>query len=222
VPVKPDEKVATEKIDVVPLVTRAPPRLNEATLLSAMEGAGKLIEDDDLREAMREKGLGTPATRAAIIEGLIAERYVHREGKDLTPTAKASADDAAAWPWRAWSSSAGADGGVGIQARADGARKASARYSTRDRRDDRAHVGQAKGYESDTIPGDFATLSNRCPSGLAKCTRNTRSSVQNPNCDFALKILGGRQIEPQEADALIMTERLLEGFRNWAGRSRRS
>ena len=48
----------------MPLVTRAPPRLNEATLLSAMEGAGKLIEDDDLREAMREKGLGTPATRA--------------------------------------------------------------------------------------------------------------------------------------------------------------
>ena len=63
-PVKPNEKVATDKVDVVPLVTKAPPRLNEATLLSAMEGAGKLIEDDDLREAMREKGLGTPATRA--------------------------------------------------------------------------------------------------------------------------------------------------------------
>ena len=63
-PVMPDEKVATEKVDVVPLVTRPPPRLNEATLLSAMEGAGKLIEDDELREAMREKGLGTPATRA--------------------------------------------------------------------------------------------------------------------------------------------------------------
>ena len=45
-----------------------------------MEGAGKLIEDEELREAMREKGLGTPATRAQIIEGLIAERYIYREG----------------------------------------------------------------------------------------------------------------------------------------------
>ena len=54
-----------------------------------MEGAGKLIEDDELREAMREKGLGTPATRASIIEGLISERYIHREGKELMPTAKA-------------------------------------------------------------------------------------------------------------------------------------
>ena len=61
----------------------------KATLLSAMEGAGKLIEDDELREAMREKGLGTPATRAQIIEGLIAERYIQREGKELAPTAKA-------------------------------------------------------------------------------------------------------------------------------------
>ena len=48
----------------VPLATQPPPRFTEATLLSAMEGAGKLVEDDELREAMREKGLGTPATRA--------------------------------------------------------------------------------------------------------------------------------------------------------------
>jgi DNA topoisomerase-3 len=54
-----------------------------------MEGAGKLVEDDELREAMEAKGLGTPATRAAIIEGLIREEYVHREGRDLVPTPKA-------------------------------------------------------------------------------------------------------------------------------------
>ena len=54
-----------------------------------MEGAGKLVEDEELREAMREKGLGTPATRAPIIEGLIAESYIYREGKELVPTAKA-------------------------------------------------------------------------------------------------------------------------------------
>jgi DNA topoisomerase-3 len=54
-----------------------------------MEGAGKLVEDDELREAMQEKGLGTPATRAAIIEGLINEKYMLREGREMIPTAKA-------------------------------------------------------------------------------------------------------------------------------------
>src|SRR5204862_256604 len=57
-------------------------------LLSAMEGAGKLVEDEELREAMREKGLGTPATRSAIIEGLIHDGYVHRQGRELIATAK--------------------------------------------------------------------------------------------------------------------------------------
>ena len=69
--------------------TKPPARFNEATLLSAMEGAGKLVDDDELRAAMREKGLGTPATRAQIIEGLISEKYLLRDGRELTPTAKA-------------------------------------------------------------------------------------------------------------------------------------
>jgi DNA topoisomerase-3 len=69
--------------------TKPPPRYTEATLLSAMEGAGKLVEDDELRAAMEAKGLGTPATRAAIIEGLIREEYVNRDGRELVPTPKA-------------------------------------------------------------------------------------------------------------------------------------
>lgn len=69
--------------------TKPPPRYTEATLLSAMEGAGKFVEDDELRAAMEAKGLGTPATRAAIIEGLIREEYVNREGRELVPTPKA-------------------------------------------------------------------------------------------------------------------------------------
>ena len=64
--------------------TKPPPRYTEATLLSAMEGAGKLVEDEDLREAMHEKGLGTPATRASIIEGLIYEKYLLRQGRDCS------------------------------------------------------------------------------------------------------------------------------------------
>ncbi len=69
--------------------TKPPPRFSEATLLSAMENSGKLIEDEDLADAMKERGLGTPATRAAIIEKLITDKYLVREGKELAPTGKA-------------------------------------------------------------------------------------------------------------------------------------
>jgi len=84
-----NEQVAVLEVAEQAHETKPPPRYTEATLLSAMEGAGKLIEDDDLREAMEAKGLGTPATRAATIEGLIREEYIHREGRELVPTPKA-------------------------------------------------------------------------------------------------------------------------------------
>jgi len=84
-----EEKVPVREIAAHANQTKPPPRYTEATLLSAMEGAGKLVEDDELREAMAAKGLGTPATRAATIEGLIREDYVHREGRELVPTPKA-------------------------------------------------------------------------------------------------------------------------------------
>ena len=69
--------------------TKPPARYNEATLLSAMEGAGKLLDDEDLADAMKDKGLGTPATRAQIIENLIAHKLVERDRRDLVPTARA-------------------------------------------------------------------------------------------------------------------------------------
>ena len=89
VPLEPKERVWANDVEVKGKATQPPPRFSEATLLSAMEGAGKLIEDEELREAMSERGLGTPATRAATIEGLIAEEYVHRNGRELQPTPKA-------------------------------------------------------------------------------------------------------------------------------------
>ena len=69
--------------------TKPPPRYTEATLLSAMEGAGKLVEDEELAEAMKERGLGTPATRADTIDGLINAKYMERAQRELIPTAKA-------------------------------------------------------------------------------------------------------------------------------------
>ncbi len=81
--------IICEKIDQEEHQTKAPPLYNEATLLSAMEHSGKMIEDEELAEAMKERGLGTPATRAAIIEKLINEKYIVREHRDLVPTGKA-------------------------------------------------------------------------------------------------------------------------------------
>ena len=68
--------------------TKPPPRYTEATLLSAMETAGKRIDDEELREAMKDSGLGTPATRAETIEVLIRREYIERAGKELQPTPK--------------------------------------------------------------------------------------------------------------------------------------
>jgi DNA topoisomerase-3 len=83
VPVTAGEAAAVASIEVIHEQTKPPARMTEATLLSAMEGAGKLIDDEALAEAMAERGLGTPATRAATIEGLIAQKYLAREGREL-------------------------------------------------------------------------------------------------------------------------------------------
>jgi DNA topoisomerase-3 len=69
--------------------TKPPPRYTEATLLSAMEGAGKLVDDEGLAEAMKERGLGTPATRADTIDGLVNQKYIERQQRELIPTPKA-------------------------------------------------------------------------------------------------------------------------------------
>jgi len=223
-PITGNERVATEKVDVVALVTKPPARFSEATLLSAMEGAGKAIEDDELREAMREKGLGTPATRAAIIEGLLTERYMYRDGRELIPTAKAfslmtllhglgvpelfSPELTAEWEFKL------AQMEHGKLAREAFMREIVAMT--------KHIVGQAKGFESDTIPGDFATLAVACP----KCGSEVHEKYKkfqciNPDCSFGLwKILAGRQIEPPEAEALIRDREIgpIEGFRSKQGR----
>jgi len=88
-PVAPGERAQVREVTVQAAQTRPPPRYTEATLLSAMEGAGRLVEDEELRAAMAARGLGTPATRAQIIEDLIAVKYVRRVGRELVPTFKA-------------------------------------------------------------------------------------------------------------------------------------
>ncbi|QTN33847.1 topoisomerase C-terminal repeat-containing protein [Akkermansiaceae bacterium] len=81
------EKAKADPVELIHEQTRPPARFTESTLLSAMEGAGKLlVNDEELREAMAERGLGTPATRAATIEGLIAQKYLLRDGRELHVT----------------------------------------------------------------------------------------------------------------------------------------
>ncbi|HVE49666.1 MAG TPA: DNA topoisomerase III [Casimicrobiaceae bacterium] len=224
-PVAQGERVATKSVDVIKLTTRPPPRYNEGTLLSAMEGAGKLIEDDELREAMREKGLGTPATRAQIIEGLIFERYVLREGKELIPTPKAfslmtllhglgvpelfSPELTAEWEYKL--------------AEMEHGRLPRMKFMREIVKMTKHIVAQAKNYESDTIPGDFATLSVHCP----KCGGEVHEKYKKfqciePSCDFGFwKILGGRQLSPSDAETLIREREVgpLDGFRSRLGRA---
>ncbi len=80
--------VQTREVELEDNQTKPPPRITEARLLSLMENAGKQVEDEELAEALSERGLGTPATRAEVIENLIAKGYAVRLGKALRPTAK--------------------------------------------------------------------------------------------------------------------------------------
>jgi DNA topoisomerase-3 len=82
------EQVETRRVESLRKETQPPRRFTEASLLGAMETAGKDIEDAELREAMKDSGIGTPATRAAIIERLIAVAYIEREGRALHATEK--------------------------------------------------------------------------------------------------------------------------------------
>ncbi len=82
------ETVETRSVESLRKETQPPRRYTEASLLAAMEGAGKDIEDDELREAMKESGIGTPATRAATIELLLYREYIEREGRALHATEK--------------------------------------------------------------------------------------------------------------------------------------
>jgi len=83
-----DEQVQTREIRSARKETKPPRRYSDASLLGAMETAGKLVEDDELREAMKDSGIGTPATRAAIIERLITVGYLERDGRALVATEK--------------------------------------------------------------------------------------------------------------------------------------
>jgi DNA topoisomerase-3 len=222
VPVARDEKVKTESVVANALVTKPPARYSEATLLSAMEGAGKLIDDEGLRDAMAGKGLGTPATRAAIIEGLLSEKYLLREGRELIPTAKA-------FQLMTLLHGLGVDELTEPELTGEWEYKLSQIERGKISRDEfmreiaqmaQIIVKRAKEYDNDTIPGDYATLKTPCPNCGGVVKENYRRFACT-KCEFSMtKVPGGRQFEIAEVEQLLAERTIgpLQGFRSKMGR----
>ncbi len=219
-PVK-DGKAIAAHVETRAHVTKPPARFTEATLLSAMEGAGKLVEDEDLRAAMSEKGLGTPATRAAVIEGLLTEEYLVREGRELIPTAKAfdllyaldkfgidelrSPELTGEWEYKLKQME------QGLLKRTDFMHHIMA--TTKDLVD---RVKQ--GTLSDE---PISTLGTPCPKCGGTVIENYKKFACQ-KCDFSLwKVIASRRMEGHEMETLF-TERAigpLQGFRSRMGRA---
>ncbi|MDR3371051.1 DNA topoisomerase III [Rhodoferax sp.] len=228
VPVQPGEKVLADTVDAKGLKTRPPARYSEATLLGAMESAGKTVEDDELREAMQEKGLGTPATRASIIEGLISEKYMLREGRELIPTAKAfqlmtllrglgveelsKAELTGEWEYKLNQMEQGKLSRTAFMAEI----AAMTEHI----------VKKAKEYDRDTVPGNYATLSSPCPNCGGVVKENYRryactgADGQSDGCGFSFgKTPAGRTFELAEVEQFLRDKKIgpLDGFRSKAG-----
>ncbi len=228
VPVAPGEKVLTQSADAKGLTTRPPARYTEATLLGAMEGAGKLIDDDELREAMQEKGLGTPATRASIIEGLISEVYMLRDGRELIPTAKAfqlmtllrglgveelsKAELTGEWEYKL--------------SQMEHGKLSRSQFMAEIAAMTERIVKKAKEYDRDTVPGNYATLATPCPKCGGVVKENYRryactgADGQSEGCGFSFgKTPAGRTFELAEVEQFLRERRIgpLEGFRSKAG-----
>ncbi|WP_066258754.1 DNA topoisomerase III [Hydrogenophaga flava] len=228
VPVREGETVRTETVEAKGLKTKPPARYSEATLLGAMEGAGKFIEDDELREAMQEKGLGTPATRAAIIEGLLNEKYMLREGREMIPTAKAfqlmtllrgleveelsRPELTGEWEYKL--------------AQMEHGKLSRAAFMAEIAAMTERLVKKAKEYDRDTVPGNYATLEAPCPNCGGVVKENYRryactgADGNSEGCGFSFtKSPAGRTFEVVEAEAFLRDRHIgpLEGFRSKAG-----
>ncbi|HXZ53505.1 MAG TPA: DNA topoisomerase III [Burkholderiales bacterium] len=216
----PGENVSVVVVEAQRNQTKPPPRYTEATLLSAMEGAGKLVEDDELRAAMEAKGLGTPATRAAVIEGLIQEEYVHRNGKELVPTPKAFSLFFALRHF-------GVSEITSPELTGDWEFKLKMMESGKLPREEfMEHIEQVtrdlvERIKNGDIPDTaFATVPAPCPKCGGTIQENYRK-FQCQRCDFSFwKVVSGREWAPEEVAELI-TKRFagpFTGFRSRMGK----
>ncbi|MEY2540996.1 MAG: topoisomerase, partial [Verrucomicrobiota bacterium] len=223
VPISENEPAKVLDVDVTQNETKPPARFNEATLLSAMEGAGKLVEDEELREAMREKGLGTPATRAAIIEGLIWDGYILREGRELIATAKGMAlitllrgigvselcspEMTGEWEYK-----------LKRMAKGELERKA---FMKEIKEFTREIVEKAKNFQGESVGGNFEVLEVKCPKCGGGPFEEDYRTFKCRSCGLIVwKTMAGRLFEPDEVRKLLTEGRVgpLEGFRSKIGR----
>ena len=223
VAISPNEPAKALNVEVANNETKPPARFNEATLLSAMEGAGKLVEDEELREAMREKGLGTPATRSAIIEGLINDGYVHRQGRDLIATAKGMAlitllrgiganELCSPEMTGEWESK--------LKRMEKGAMKRND-FMAHIKNFTREIVDKAKNFEGDSVSGNFETLEVKCPKCGEGPFDESYRTFKCRSCGLIIwKTMAGRLFDRAEVTKLLTERRVgpLEGFRSKIGR----
>ncbi|HEX5223682.1 MAG TPA: DNA topoisomerase 3 [Solirubrobacteraceae bacterium] len=222
-----DEHVQTREIESLRRETKPPRRYSDASLLGAMETAGKLVDDDELREAMKDSGIGTPATRAAIIERLITVGYIERDGRALVATEKGlnvirlldghaltSPGLTGSWEQRLGKIERGEDSRKGFMADIAGFAQETVKEldeSLKDVRIPRARLGP-------------------CPICGHEIVENRKGyscwSRDDPGCGFVIwKSKAGKQLPLAVARELIrqgFTQRAITGFRGRSGRSFRA
>jgi DNA topoisomerase III len=230
-PLEQGQQVKCASAEVEAKETKPPPRYTEATLLSAMETAGKLIDDEELREAMKESGLGTPATRAETIETLIRREYIERAGKDLTPTPKGlqvismleehpltSPELTGDWEKRLTDIERGADQrGAFIKDIEDFTRATVEKIAALDKeklRPERVELGPCPRCGAET--GEIIRENSKAYG----CT--SWKSREEPGCGFVIwKRVAGRTLTPEIARQLLeegKTKEVISGFRSRAGK----
>src|SRR5438477_9503904 len=188
-----------------------------------MEGAGRLVEDVELREAMKSKGLGTPATRSAIIEGLIHDGYVVRQGRELIVTAKGMALITLLR-------------GIGVAElcspemtgdweynlrRIQRGEMQSNDFMTQIRDFTREIVDKAKKFEGDSVSGNFEVLEVKCPRCGGGPFNEDYRTFKCRSCELIIwKTMAGRLFDRAEVEKLLVDGRVgpLEGFRSKMGR----
>ncbi|MDG1672116.1 MAG: DNA topoisomerase III [Akkermansiaceae bacterium] len=191
--------------------TNPPARYTESTLLSAMEGAGKLIDDDELREAMSERGLGTPATRAATIEGLIRQKYITRDGRELIATGKGVRliDLLQEMDIKPLTSPSMTGDWEAKLRKMEQGELDRATFMSEIARFTEDAVGKARAHYDEIISRPFPDLKCTCPNCGATELKQTDATYEcrTPDCGFRIsKYIAGRAISEEEAKTLFTTK----------------
>ncbi len=222
------EQAKVQELFVKEDQTKPPARYNDSTLLSAMETAGKRVEDEELKEAMSERGLGTPATRAAIIERLISQKYVfrhHQQKRDLVCSNKGlalvdllqdigldtlgSPELTGEWEYKLKQME---QGNLGRQAFMEEIKGMTCKI-----------VNQTKEYTDEIVNRPFPDLNAPCPEceGMIHKQSDGLFSCYNPECAFRLKKhIASHELTEEEARILMADRRVgpIEDFKSRFGK----